>query len=143
MIDDVFLQIIFNNLMKKNFLKFDADWISESMKKKNICFAFSKISRKIIYNTLNMKMIIYVAYRCLQNNEKILKKLNVKTRNNILKFYKDLASPSYFSIKFNAKLFNFDRRFSTIMKTSTFSAIKNVIIDCRIWNFSMMRMKLN
>ena len=51
--------------MKKNFLKFDADWINESIKKENICFAFLKVSRKIIDDILNMKTIVYVVYRCL------------------------------------------------------------------------------
>ena len=79
-----------------------------------------------------MKIIVYVVYRCLQNNEKILKKSNAKTRDDISKLYKDFASSLYFSIKFNAELFNFDRRFSTIMKTSTFFAIENVIVDHQI-----------
>ena len=78
MIDDVSLQIIFNNLTKKNLLKFNADWINELIKKKNICFAFSKISRKIIDDNLNMKMIMYVVYHCLQNDEKTFKKLKTK-----------------------------------------------------------------
>ena len=39
-IDDVSLQIIFDNLMKKNFLKFDADWVNESMKKKTFILRF-------------------------------------------------------------------------------------------------------
>ena len=129
--------------MKKNFLKFDADWINESMKKKNICFTFSKVPREIIDSILNMKMIVYVIYRCLQNDEKILKKSNAKTRNDISKLYKNFVSSSYFSIEFSAKLFNFDRRFSMTMKASTFFTIENVIVDCRIWNFSTMRMKLN
>ena len=79
-----------------------------------------------------MKMIVYVVYRCLQNDEKTFKKLKTKIRNDISKFYKDFVSSSYFSIKFNAKLFNFNQRFSTTMKTSIFSAIENVIIDRRI-----------
>ena len=64
--------------MKKNLLKFDANWVNELMKKKNVCFAFSKVSRKIIDDTLNMKMIIYVIYRCLQNDKKIFEKLKTK-----------------------------------------------------------------
>ena len=72
---------------------------------------------------------MYVVYRCLQNNEKIFEKLKTKIRDDISKFYKNFALSSYFSIKFNAKLFNSDRRFSTIMKTSIFSAIKNAIVD--------------
>ena len=79
-----------------------------------------------------MKTIMYVAYRCLQNDEKIFEKSKTKIRNNILKFYKDLAPPSYFSIKFNIKLFNFDQRFLTMMKASTFSAIEDAIVNHRI-----------
>ena len=142
-IDDVSLQIIFNNLTKKNLLKFDADWISESMKKKNVCFAFLKVSRRMIGDNLNIKTIVYVIYRCLQNDEKTLEESKTRIRNDISKFYKDFASSLYFSVEFNAKLFNFNRRFSTTMKASIFSVIKNVIVDCRIWNFSAMQMKLN
>ena len=69
---------------------------------------FLKVSRKIINNILNIKMIIYVVYRYLQNDEKIFKKLKIEIQNNILKFYKDFASLLYFSVKFNAKLFNFN-----------------------------------
>ena len=129
--------------MKKNLLKFDANWISKLMKKKNVCFAFSKVSRRIIDDTLNMKMIMYVAYCCLQNDEKIFKKLKTKIRNDISKFYKNLAPSSYLLIKFSAELFNFNRRFLIMMKASIFSAIENAIVNCRIWNFSTMRMKLN
>ena len=129
--------------MKKNFLKFDADWVSESMKKKNVCFTFSKISRKVIDDNLNMKTIMYIVYHCLQNNEKIFEKLKTEIRDDILKLYKNLASSSYLSVEFNAKLFNFDQRFSTMMKASIFFTIKDVIVDRRIWNFSTMRMKLN
>ena len=129
--------------MKKNFLKFNADWISELMKKKDVCFAFSKVSRKIIDDILNIKTIIYIIYCCLQNDEKTLKKSKTEIRNDISKFYKNLASSSYLLIEFNAKLFNFNRRFLMIMKTSIFFAIKNAIVDCWIWNFSTMRMKLN
>ena len=130
-------------MTKKNFLKFNADWINESMKKKNICFAFLKISRRVIDGNLNIKMIVYIVYHCLQNDKKIFKKSETEIWNDISKFYKDFALLSYFSVKFNAKLFNFDQRFLTTMKTSIFFAIKDVIIDCRIWNFSMMQMKLN
>ena len=115
-------------------------WIN---KKKNICFAFSKVSRKIIDDILNIKTIMYVVYRCLQNDEKIFEKSKTKIRNNISKFYKDFVLSSYLSIKFNAKLFNFDRRFSMMMKTLIFFAIENAIVDRQIWNFSTMRMKLN
>ena len=45
-IDDVFLQIIFNNLTKKNFLKFNADWINELMKKKMFVLRFQKFREK-------------------------------------------------------------------------------------------------
>ena len=107
-IDDVSLQIISDNLTKKNLLKFNADWINESRKKKNVCFAFSKVSRKIIDDNLNIKMIMYVVYRCLQNNEKIFEKLKTKIRNNISKLYKDLVLSLYLSVKFSAKLFNFN-----------------------------------
>ena len=130
-------------MIKKNLLKFDANWINELMKKKNIYFAFSKVSRKVIDDNLNMKTIMYVAYRCLQNDEKTFKKSKTKIWNDILKFYKNLASSLYFSVEFNAKLFNFDRHFLMTMKTLIFFAIEDVIIDCRIWNFSAMRMKLN
>ena len=124
-------------------MKFDADWINESMKKKNVYFAFLKVSRKIIDDTLNIKTIMYIIYCCLQNDEKIFKKSKTRIWNDISKLYKDLVSSSYLSIKFNAKLFNFDRHFSTMMKTSTFFTIENAIINHRIWNFSTMRMKLN
>ena len=90
---------------------------------------FSKVSRRVIDDTLNMKMIMYVVYRCLQNDEKIFEKSKTEIRNDILKLYKDFASLLYLSIKFNAELFNFDQRFLTTMKTSTFSAIENAIID--------------
>ena len=113
------------------------------MKNENVCFAFSKVSRRIIDDTLNIKMIVYVVYHCLQNNEKTFEESKTEIRNDILKFYKDFVSSSYLSIEFNIKLFNFDWRFSTAMKTSIFSAIKNVIVDYWIWNFSAMRMKLN
>ena len=75
---------------------------------------------------------MYVVYRYLQNDEKIFEKSEAEIRDDISKLYKDFASSSYFSIEFNAKLFNFDRRFSTTIKTSIFFAIENVIVDCRI-----------
>ena len=128
----MFLQIISDNLIKKNLLKFNINWINKSIKNENVCFAFSKILRKIIDDILNMKMIIYVFYRYLQNNEKIFKKLKTRIRNDISKFYKNLASSLYLLIKFNAKLFNFNRHFLTTMKTSIFFAIKNAIVDRRI-----------
>ena len=99
------------------------------MKKKNIYFAFSKVSRKIIDDNLNIKTIVYIIYRCLQNDEKIFKKSKTETRDDISKLYKNLALSSYFSVEFNAKLFNFDRHFSTTMKTSIFFTIENVIIN--------------
>ena len=113
------------------------------MKNENVCFAFLKVSRRIIDDILNIKTIMYVVYRCLQNDEKTFKKSKTEIWNDISKFYKNFASSSYLSIEFNAKLFNFDRRFATTMKASIFSAIKNVILDCQIWNFLMMRIKLN
>ena len=137
------LQIIFDNLTKKNLLKFDANWVNELMKKKNVCFMFSKISRRVIDDNLNIKIIVYVVYHCLQNDEKIFKKLKIKIWNDISKLYKNFVSSSYFSVEFNAKLFNFNRRFLTTMKASIFSAIENVIVDRRIWNSSTIRMKLN
>ena len=79
-----------------------------------------------------MKMIMYIVYRCLQNDEKTFEKLKTKIRNDISKLYKDFALSSYFSIKFNAELFNFDRRFLIIMKASIFFAIENAIVDRRI-----------
>ena len=130
-------------MTKKNLLKFNANWINESMKKKNVCFAFSKVSRKVIDDNLNMKMIVYVVYHCLQNDEKIFKKSETETRDDISKLYKNLVSSSYLSIEFSAKLFNFNQHFLTTMKASIFSAIKNIIVNCQIWNFSTMRMKLN
>ena len=72
---------------------------------------------------------MYVAYRCLQNNKKTFKKSKTEIRNNISKFYKNFVSSSYFSVEFNAKLFNFDQRFSTTMKTLIFFAIENAIVD--------------
>ena len=78
------------------------------MKKKNVCFAFLKVSRRVIDDNLNMKTIMYVIYHCLQNDEKTFEKSKAKIRDDILKLYKDLASSSYLSIEFNAKLFNFD-----------------------------------
>ena len=78
------------------------------MKKKNVYFAFLKVSRKVIDDNLNIKTIMYVVYRCLQNNEKTFQKSEAEIRNDILKLYKDFASSLYFSIEFNAKLFNFD-----------------------------------
>ena len=100
------------------------------MKKKNVCFAFLKVLRKIIDGNLNMKMIVYIVYRYLQNNKKIFEKSKIRIRDDISKLYKDFASSSYLSIEFNAKLFNSDRRFSMTMKASIFSAIENVIVDC-------------
>ena len=102
------------------------------MKKKNVYFAFLKVSRKIIDDNLNMKTIVYIIYRCLQNDEKTFEKLKTKIRNDISKLYKDFVSPSYFSVEFNAKLFNFDRHFLMIMKASIFFTIKNVIVDYQI-----------
>ena len=90
-----------------------------------------------------MKTIVYVVYHYLQNDKKTFKKLKIKIQNDISKFYKNLVSSLYLSIKFSAKLFNFDRYFSMTMKASIFSAIENVIVDYWIWNFSTMRMKLN
>ena len=76
-------------MTKKNFLKFNADWINELMKKKNVCFAFLKVSRRIIDGNLNIKTIMYVVYHCLQNDEKIFEKSKIEIQNNILKFYKE------------------------------------------------------
>ena len=76
--------------------------------KKNVCFAFSKVSRRIIDNSLNMKIIVYVVYRCLQNDEKIFEKSKIKIRNDIFKLYKNFVSLSYFSIKFSVDIFNFN-----------------------------------
>ena len=39
-IDNVFLQIISDNLIKKNFLKFDANWVNELIKKKRLFCVF-------------------------------------------------------------------------------------------------------
>ena len=74
-------------------------------------------------------MIMYIVYRCLQNDEKIFKKSKTKIRNDISKFYKDFVLLLYLSIKFSAELFNFDQHFSTIMKTSIFFVIENAIVD--------------
>ena len=62
------------------------------MKKKNIYFTFSKISRKVIDDNLNIKIIVYIIYRCLQNDKKTFKKLKTKIWNDISKLYKDFAS---------------------------------------------------
>ena len=90
---------------------------------------FLKVSRKVVDNSLNIKMIVYIVYRYLQNNEKTFKKLKIKIRNDILKFYKNFVLLLYLSIKFNANLFNFNQRFSTTIKTLIFFAIHNVIIN--------------
>ena len=137
------LKIIFDNLTKKNLLKFNANWIDESMKMKNVCFASSKVSKEFIESTLNMIIMMYIVYRCLQNDDEIFEKSKIETRNDILKFYKNLASSLYLSIEFSAELFSFNRRFLATIKTSIFSAIDDVIIDRWLWNFSTMRMKLN
>ena len=102
------------------------------MKKKNIYFAFLKVSRRVIDNFLNMKTIVYVVYRYLQNDEKTFKESEAKTRDDIFKFYKDLTPPSYLSVEFSADIFNSDRRFSTAMKASIFSAIEDAIVDRRV-----------
>ena len=99
------------------------------MKNKNVCFTSSKISRKIIDDTSNMKTIMYVIYYCLQNNEKTFKKSKAEIRNDISKFYKNLVSLSYLSIEFNVKLFSFDRRFSTTIKALIFFIIENAIVN--------------
>ena len=78
------------------------------MKNENVCFAFLKVSRKIIDDILNIKTIVYVVYCCLQNDEKTFEELKTKTRDDILKFYKDFVSSSYLSVEFNAELFNFN-----------------------------------
>ena len=62
--------------------------------------------------------------------KKTFKKSKAEIRDDILKFYKNFASSLYLSIKFNAKLFNFDQHFSTTMKALIFFIIENVIIDC-------------
>ena len=139
----MFLKIISDNLTNENLLKFNANWIDESMKKKNVCFAFSKILQEFVRSTLNMIIMMYVIYCCLQDDDETFKKSEIKTRNNILKFYRNLASFLYFLIKFSAELFNFDRRFSAIIKSFIFSAIDDAIVDYRLWNFSTIRMKLN
>ena len=72
--------------------------------KKNVYFAFLKVSWKIIDDNLNIKMIIYIIYRYLQNDEKTFEKLKIKIRNDISKLYKNLVSSSYLLIEFNAKL---------------------------------------
>ena len=55
-----------------------------------------------------MKTIVYVVYRCLQNDEKIFEKLKTEIRDDISKLYKNLASSLYLSVEFSAKLFNFN-----------------------------------
>ena len=77
-----------------------------------------------------MKTIIYVIHCCLQNDEEIFEELKTEIRNDISKLYKNFVSSLYFSVEFNAKLFNFDRRFLTTMKSLIFFAIENVIVDC-------------
>ena len=102
------------------------------MKKKNVCFMFLKISRKVIDNTLNIKMIINIIYCCLQNDKKTFEKLKTKIRNDVLKFYKNFISSSYLSIEFNARLFNFNQCFLTTMKTLIFFIIEKVIVDHKV-----------
>ena len=77
-----------------------------------------------------MKTIMYVIYRCLQNDEKFFEKSKTKIRNDILKLYKNFASLLYFLVEFNAELFNFNQHFSMMIKTSIFSAIEDIIVDC-------------
>ena len=113
------------------------------MKMKNVCFTSSKISREFIESSLNIIIMMYVVYRCLQDDDETLEESKVEIRNDILKLYRDLASFLYLSIEFSVKLFNFSRRFLAIIKTSIFSAIDDVILDRRLWNSSTMRMKLN
>ena len=49
-----------------------------------------------------MKTMIYIIYKCLhKNNVKTLKKMNVESRDNIAKFYKDFTSSFFLSTKFN------------------------------------------
>ena len=79
-----------------------------------------------------MKMIMYVVYHYLQNDKKIFKKSKTEIQNDISKFYRNFISSLYLSIKFNAKLFNFDRHFLTAMKTSIFFTIENIIVNYRI-----------
>ena len=102
------------------------------MKMKNVCFAFSKVSREFIESTLNMIIMMYVVYRCLQNDDETFEESEVEIRNDILKLYRDFASFLYLSIKFSAELFNFSRRFLATIKTSIFSAIDDVIVDYRL-----------
>ena len=102
------------------------------MKNENVCFTFSKVLRRIIDDILNMKTIIYIIYRCLQNNEKTFEELKTKTRDDISKFYKNFISSLYLSVEFSAKLFNFNPRFLIMMKALIFFAIENVIVDRRI-----------
>ena len=79
-----------------------------------------------------MIIIIYIVYCCLQNNNKIFEKSEIEIRDDILKFYKNLALFLYLSIEFSAKLFNFSRQFLATIKTSIFSAIDDVIVDHRL-----------
>ena len=78
--------------------------------KKNVYFAFLKVSRKIIDNILKMKIIVYIIYHCLQNDEKtfnrkILKFFIKKIRANILKIISEFLNAIkqlekwYFKIK--------------------------------------------
>ena len=55
-----------------------------------------------------MIIMMYIVYRCLQNDDEILEKSEIETRDNILKFYKNFTSFLYFSIEFSAELFNFN-----------------------------------
>ena len=79
-----------------------------------------------------MIIMMYVVYRCLQNDNETFEELKVEIRNDILKLYRDLASFLYFSIEFSAELFNFNQRFLATIKTLIFSAIDDVIIDHRL-----------
>ena len=79
-----------------------------------------------------MIIIMYVAYRCLQNDDETFEESEIEIRNDVLKLYKDLASSLYLSIEFSAKLFSFSRRFLATIKTSIFFAIDDVIVDRRL-----------
>ena len=76
--------------------------------KKNVYFAFSKVSQKIFNDILNIKTIVYVVYYCWQTNKKTFKKLKTKIRNDISKLYKNFILLLYLSVKFNVNIFNFN-----------------------------------
>ena len=142
-IGDVPLQVTSDNLTKEDLLEFGADWVSEPMKKGDVCFASPKVPRRVIGGTLDMKTIVYVAYRCLQNDGETLEEPEAGTRDDISKLYRDLAPPSYLPVEFSAELSSSGRRFPAAMEAPTFSAIGDAIVGRRVWDSPAVRMELD